>query len=136
MYYTNTLIKTQDIAASKRGRETKRENHFAGFSSLVFFLRGWGGVFSSRRKTSSNLGSVTPSLRGSFSVISWPSKEIEEKTKLLLQKIRDVYLDTLAPYEGGSPYADKVILRVVLSYLLKNSLTSPEKTRKVLRYLR
>jgi hypothetical protein len=43
---------------------TEGKNHFSGFSSLLFFLRGWGGVFSIRRKTASGLRGGSSFLSG------------------------------------------------------------------------
>lgn len=49
--------------------ELKTEKpHFSGFSSLVLGLRGWGGVSSILRKTSSGLGWAIFRLRGFFDI--------------------------------------------------------------------
>jgi hypothetical protein len=54
VYYANTLLKNTNIPAC--GGE-KGKNHFSGFSSFFFFLRGWGGVFNIRRRRSSMVSS-------------------------------------------------------------------------------
>ena len=72
-----------------KGRgDVKGENYFSGFASLVFFLRGWGGVFNNRRRTSSGFKFGSSSSRGFFSVgIGKPSAlplwEISDKESLV-----------------------------------------------------
>jgi hypothetical protein len=58
----------QANGTTRGGEGAKTKNYFSGFSPLIFGLRGWGGVASSLRNTSSVFGSVTPSLRGFLSV--------------------------------------------------------------------
>jgi len=58
----------------EKGRgDVKTENYFSGFASVVFFLRGWGGVFNIRRRTSSGFKFGSSSLLGFLSVIGRPS---------------------------------------------------------------
>lgn len=119
----------------------KSENYSAGFSSLVFFLRGWGEVPSILRKTSSGSGSLSFRLRGFFSVIGKPSENQENdesirlKTKLLLEKTTKVYYANLDHHEYGMPYADETILKTILRHLVKFDLTTSEKIMKVLQFL-
>jgi hypothetical protein len=66
--------------------DVKGENYFSGFASLIFGLRGWGGVFNIRRKTSSGLRFGSSSLRGSFSLIgasALPLWKISDKESLV-----------------------------------------------------
>lgn len=125
----------------------KGENYFSGFASLVFFLRGWGGVFSIRRRTSSGFRFGSSSLRGSLSVAinqssenqKIPSLEVSrEYVETLLDKISDVYSDTLGPsgYDCGLSVelSTEIITKVVLERLLKDGLTSAEKISKVLQH--
>lgn len=118
--------------------DVKGENYFSGFASLVFGLRGWGGVASILRKTASNLGSVIPSLRGFFAVvIDSPSKNqtIQSKTQLLLSKASDVFYANLDDYEYGMPYADEKILTAILNEMVKLGLTNLQCLEKVLQFL-
>jgi hypothetical protein len=59
-------------------KNAKNKNYFSGFASLVFCLRGCGGVPSILRKTSSGLGSLPLRLRG-FSGIGKPSTNYLDK---------------------------------------------------------
>ncbi len=68
MYYANTVFKDQDIAAPRGGGEGRGKDHFSGFSSFFFFLRGWGGVFNIRCRTSSMVRFGSSSLRGFLSI--------------------------------------------------------------------
>lgn len=99
----------------KRG-DVKTENYFPGLASLIFSLRGWGGVPSILRKTSSGSGSV-PSLRGSLSVIGRPSEN---------HKIRSVIKITPAQLREGSwelwewmgeeisiEFIDEILLKII-----------------------
>jgi hypothetical protein len=54
--------------------ETKGKNHFSGFSSVFFFLRGWGGVFNSLRRTSSGLRGGSSFWRDESGFIGKPSE--------------------------------------------------------------
>lgn len=52
--------------------------YLSGLASLPLAFRGWGGVASILRKTSSGLGFVVSSLRGFFSVIGKSSQNQEK----------------------------------------------------------
>lgn len=60
--------------------DVKGENYFSGFASLVFGLRGWGGVFNIRRRTSSGFTFGSSSLRGFFPVAIGKSSESQENS--------------------------------------------------------
>lgn len=113
----------------------KGENYFSGFTSLVFGLRGWGGVASILRRTSSGLGAV-PSLRGS-SFIGKPSENqtIQAKAQILLTKVNDLYYASLDTGEYGMPYADETILKTILRKLVELDLATHQKIEKVLQFL-
>ena len=71
-----------------KGRgDVKGENYFSGFASLVFFLRGWGGVFNIRRRTSSGFRFGSSSFRGFFSLTgkssALPLWKISDKESLV-----------------------------------------------------
>lgn len=123
------------------GNGGKGSNHFLGFASLVFFLRGWGGVLSIRRKISSGFRFGSSSFRGFFSLIGKSSESQENneilrlKAELLLKKTTQVYYANLDHYEYGMPYADETILKTILRQLVKLDLTNLEKIKKVLLYL-
>lgn len=53
----------------------------------------------------------------------------------LLEKVREVYCDTLLPGEYGSPDAHEIILGVVLSTQLETGVTSTEEIEKALQSL-
>ena len=112
-------------------------NHFSGFSSLVFFLRGWGGVFNIRRKTSSGFRFGRSSLRGSSGFICRPSgnQTIQAKTQLLLKKANEAFYNNLDDYEYGMPYADEKILTAILNEMVKLELTNLQCLEKVLQFL-
>lgn len=120
----------------------KNKNYFSGFTSLIFGLRGWGGVPSILRKTSSVLGSVTPSF---FSVISKSSQNqaispgelqtIQAKAKILLTNVNDIYYASLDTHEYGMPYADETILKTILRKLVELDLVTHQKIEKVLQFL-
>jgi hypothetical protein len=58
----------------------------------------------------------------------------EEKAKLLLAKVREAYYDSLGDYEYGTPNADEIILKVVLSEILRSGLSGNRKIEKVLQF--
>ncbi len=64
-----------------------------------------------------------------------PKEKYKIEAKLLLSKVRDTYFNTLDIGEYGSPDADEIIIRVILNHLLKCSLTTSEKIKKVLQHL-
>jgi hypothetical protein len=127
------------------GQTDRTEKGSGYFASLLFFLvfglRGWGGVFSIFRKTSSGFGSVIPRLRGFLPVIGKPSESQENdedlkiKTKLLLSKAECTYYATLASYEYGMPYAHETVLKNILRELVKLDLINLQKIEKVLQFL-
>lgn len=123
----------------KRGiGEASEGNYFSGFASLVLGLRGWGGVFNIRRRTSFGFRFGSSSLRGSLSVaIGKPSGNqiIQEKTQLLLKKANDVFYNNLGDYEYGMPYADEIILTAILNEMVKLGLTNLQCLEKVLQFL-
>lgn len=66
----------------KRG-DVKGENYFSGSASLIFGLRGWGGVSSIFRRISSVVGSEFFCLGDFFSSIGKSSKnEVTDKEVL------------------------------------------------------
>jgi hypothetical protein len=102
----------------RRGGSGKSGNYFfAGFSSLIFGLRGWGGVASSLRKISSGLGSV-PSLRGSFLVIGkfsvLPLWKISDKESLVAWVRRFLWhYEGMASGNGPEEAPDNPALTIV-----------------------
>lgn len=121
--------------------ETKGKNYFSGFASLTLFLRGWGGVFSILRKTSSGLRGGSSFLRDESGFIGKPSEngETDEtyqtKAKLLLRKASCAFHENLADGEYGMPYADEKILTAILNEMMKLGLTNPQSLEKVLQFL-
>jgi len=114
--------------------------YLLGFSSLILGLRGWGGVASILRKTSSNLGSVSPCLRGFFSVISEPSenqksKDYKVKAEILLKKATDTFYNNLDDCEYGMPYASETILKTILREMAKLYLITPQTLEIILQFL-
>jgi hypothetical protein len=59
----------------------------------------------------------------------------EEKVKLLLDKVQDVYYDTLDMGEYGSSDAAEIILGKVLSEIMKADILNRRKIEKVLQFL-
>lgn len=64
----------------------KGRDYFSGFDSLVLSLRGWGGVPSNLRKTSSGFGSAILRLVG-FSGLSFIRKSSQNQTTKPVIKI-------------------------------------------------
>lgn len=60
--------------------------------------------------------------------------DYENKAKLLLAKVRETYFNTLGYGEYGSPDADEIILKAVLSELLRSGLSGSRKIEKVLQF--
>jgi len=54
----------------------------------------------------------------------------------LLEKLENVYLDTLPAFEYGNPNVPEIMLRAVLQELLISGVSSSEKLEKVLQCLR
>lgn len=62
------------------------------------------------------------------------SIKFEEKAKLLLAKTREIYFDTLGDYEYGTPNGDEIILKAVLSEILRSGLSGNRMIEKVLQF--
>lgn len=130
----------------ENGRDggVKSENYFSGFASLVFFLRGWGGVFNIRRRTSSGFRLGSSSLRDSSGFIGKSSEIIfsclsdndyKLKAEMLLATTNNVFYANLGDYEYGMPYADETILKTILRKLGKLDLITHQNLEKVLQFL-
>lgn len=125
--------------------EGRKEDHFPGFGFSLLGLRGWGGVPSILRKTSSGLGCLSFCLCESFSDIAKSSDKAivsslpENNYKLIAEKLLSittkVYYENLDDYEYGMPYAEETILKTILREMAKLGLITHQILARVLLFL-
>ncbi len=119
--------------------ETEDKNYFSGFASLVLRLRGWGGVFSILRKTSSGLRGGSSFWRDESGFIGKPSELSDNDYKLMAEKLlttaNKVFYENLGDSESGMAYADETILKTILRKLGKLGLITHQNLEKVLQFL-
>jgi len=96
-------------------KSRNKKPHFSGFSSLVFGLRGWGGVLSIFRKISSVVGSVFFCLGGFFSPIDKTSENKENFSNK--ETLKNWVSDFLWHWEDSSMQSHKAA-EIIVNYIL------------------